>query len=227
MRSLAGRGASSSGRNDFALAVARLDSNDCIDVASTGMLQRVHQMTLATTKLEIKGSRSQLLGPFLISAVFTFALLAMALGLIGASPSRVAIFVGKIGAVIFASVSCVYAWRFVNASKNVIVLSSGGLLDIRLSKKPIAWASIGGVRELFHRNNRESSKLIIISVSKDAETAIGLTPIQRWTRSASKALGVHEVFISAQGLDISHDRLLQNITDRVTEAKSASHTKIL
>ncbi len=172
-------------------------------------------MDATHTTVEIKGSPMKLIGLVLTGILLTAASGAIAVGTIPVRAGNLlAQPVGWVGLVFFGAGTLLIGWRFLKSSKTVVTLSPDGILDTRVSERPIPWAAIQDVDVWsMHRQN-----IIVLSVPPEIESALSLTPIARWSRSANKKLGADGLCVTAQGLKISHDALLAVIIERVDAA---------
>jgi hypothetical protein len=172
-------------------------------------------MDTANGTIEIKGSPAKLLGLFAIGIVMTGLSGMIAFGAIPVRAGSYAQFMGWVGLLFFGLCTLVAASRLLRASNTVVTLSPEGLLDTRLSERPIPWSAIQDIGVW----TMQGQKVIVLPVPPDVESGLGLSRIASWSRGANKKLGADGLCVMASGLKISHDGLLAQITARVDAAR--------
>ena len=175
--------------------------------------------------LEIKGSSSKMLGLGFMGIGMAALCGAVANVSYGSDVKtafdhygRIGIMgVGIFGVLFFGWAAWITFSQFLSAGKPLIVLNRQGILDVRLSERPIAWEAIRdvGVWEAYRQ------KVIVLSVPPEVEAAIGVSAMTRWARGANRSLGADGLSISATGLEMKHDNLLAAIIERVNAAQAS------
>lgn len=112
-------------------------------------------------------------------------------------------FIGWFGLIFFGLCGLVLVWRAMTTRGPTLVLAPAGLLDTRVSVRPIPWRDVRGLSTWVYRNN----KIMIVDVAPEVEQRIGLTRMAAWTRGPNRALGVDGLAVASQGLKISYARL--------------------
>lgn len=111
--------------------------------------------------------------------------------------------VGWIGLSVFGAFMLLALWRVITTRGPVVTVSPKGLHDTRISAKVIPWDAVLGV-SVWQMSNQ---KIIVVAVTPEAEQAIGLTRLARWSRGANKSLGADGLCISPSGLKVKFDDL--------------------
>lgn len=114
--------------------------------------------------------------------------------------------VGWIGAIVFGAFLLLALWRLIGTRGPVVTVSPRGLHDTRISKKVIPWSAVRGV-SIWQMSNQ---KIIVVAVTPEAEQAIGLTRMAKWTRGANRSLGADGLCINP-GIRAKPDDLLRLI----------------
>jgi hypothetical protein len=165
--------------------------------------------------IEIKGSPAKLLGLFALGILMTLACALVTFGYIPVTAGSLRQFLIWVGVVFFGLGTLVAGSRLMRASDTVVTLSPNGLLDTRLSQRPIPWGAIQEVGVW----TMQGQKVIVLPVPPETEKSVGLTRIASWSRGANKKLGADGLCVMASGLETSHDALLAQITARVAAAR--------
>lgn len=118
-------------------------------------------------------------------------------------PGSFATFIGWFGLIFFGLCGAVLVWRAITVRGPTLTLSPAGLLDIRVSARPIPWSEVRGLSTWSYRNN----KILIVDVAPQVEQQIGLTRMAAWTRGPNRALGADGLAVASQGLKISYAQL--------------------
>jgi hypothetical protein len=172
-------------------------------------------MNTSSETIEIKGSPAKLLGLVAIGILMTGACAMIVFGYIPVAGGSLRQFLVWVGLPFFGLCTLLAASRLLRASNTVVTLSPEGILDTRLSQRPIPWSAIQEVGVW----TMQGQKVIVLPVPPETENAIGLTRIASWSRGANKKLGADGLCVMASGLKISHDALLAEITARVNAAR--------
>jgi hypothetical protein len=116
---------------------------------------------------------------------------------------------GYLGTAFFGLCTVVSLWRLLISSRPVITISPEGLHDTRVASAPIPWSDVTGIStwESF------GVRTMVFAVKPAVEDGLGLTTVARWTRGVNRAIGADGLCISASGLKIDYDTLLQTCTD--------------
>jgi hypothetical protein len=155
--------------------------------------------------IEIAHSGAKMLLLVLAAAAMTAGSAFLAFEGARRDPAGFRTFIGYVGVAFFGLCFAVGLWRALTARGPVLTLSPRGLRDARVSHDPIPWSSIRNLSTWSHRGQ----KILVVAVDPEVEASIGLTAMARWTRAPNRALGVDGLSISAQGLKINYDRLLE------------------
>ncbi len=168
-------------------------------------------------ELRIGYSKWRLAGRALLSAGMSLLCAGMALHWLPHIPrGSNEEFFGYLGMALFGVGAALSLWRLATEKGDVIVLSPFGLTDTRIAAEPIPWAAIRDIG--VHTIKRQ--KFIVISVEPRGEAALTRTGIANWSRAASRWLGVDGQCMTASGLKISHDALLNAVLQRWSATRS-------
>ncbi len=154
--------------------------------------------------LVIEGSPRQLLVIVGAGVLMTAVSLAVAL-----QPSISDKIWGYLGAAFFGLCTVVSLWRLLISSRPVIAISPEGLRDTRGASALIPWSAVTGISTWEYFGVRT----MVFAIKPGVEDRLGLTPVARWTRGANRALGADGLCVSASGLKIDYDTLLQTCMD--------------
>lgn len=114
--------------------------------------------------------------------------------------------VGWIGAIVFGAFLLLALWRLIGTRGPVVTVSPRGLHDTRISRKVIPWSAVRAVSTW----EMSKQKIIVVAVTPEAEQAIGLTRMAKWTRGANRSLGADGLCINP-GIRAKPDDLLRLI----------------
>jgi hypothetical protein len=120
-----------------------------------------------------------------------------------------ALVAGWFGTVFFGLCTVVPLWRLFTARGPVITISPEGIRDTRVAAAFIPWSAITRISTWEYR----SQKAMVLAVTPDLEEKLGLTRAPRWMRGAGRALGVDGLCVTASGVKIDYDALLQTTRD--------------
>jgi hypothetical protein len=164
--------------------------------------------------LEIQGSPAKLLGLLALGILMTGACALIVLGYIPVAAGSLRQFLAWVGLVFFALMTIIIVSRLRRVSDTVVTLSPEGIVDTRVAERVIPWAAIQnvGVWEL------QKQKVIVLKVPAEVEGSIQMTRMARFTRGPNKSLGADGLSITAAGLKISHDKLLEAVLAHVAAA---------
>ena len=171
-------------------------------------------MTTDTSRtLAIESSHRKLLVFVVIGVLMTAASLAVAMRLPGIA--LLYIIVGYFGAAFFGLCTCVGVWRLLTSRGPVITISPEGIRDTRVSVEVIPWSAVSGISTWEY----SGQKAMVVALKPGVEEGLGLTSIARWTRDANRALGADGLCVTASGLKIDYDTLLQTSMDYARTAE--------
>ncbi len=168
------------------------------------------------TVIEIQGSPVKLFGLTILGMGMTVLSALVAFQYIPVEDGSFNQFMGWLGMLFFGLAAAIGISRLFTFNKTVMTLSPAGLLDTRVSVRPVPWDAIEdfGVWEM------QRQKIIVISVPPEMEVSIGMTRMARWSRAANAKLGADGLCFSAAGLSMSHAELLAAIGERVGGAET-------
>lgn len=112
---------------------------------------------------------------------------------------------GPFAAAFFGLCSVIIAWRLLVERGPVIVISPRGIRDTRVARELIPWRTIREISTWSY----ESQRILVLDVDPEAEKSLGLTTAVRWWRGVNRALGITGLCISATGLGMGYEDLLQ------------------
>ena len=87
----------------------------------------------------------------------------------------------------------------------VITITQEGIRDRRVAAELIPWSAVRGIKIWEYRGQR----VMVFAVDPTVETGLDLTRTVRWTRDANRSLGADGLCVTAQGLKIGFDDLLE------------------
>ena len=173
-----------------------------------------------TQTLEIKHSKTKLIGLVALGLLMTAAaawVLTLDLGAEQATRAWEVKAAGYVGVPFSLLCTLIAVWRLFAPDVPVLTVSPSGILDTRVATKMIPWAAVEQISTWsFHRQN-----IIVIKVSQDVETQIGLSRMAQWSRKANAALGADGLCITAQGLQTDYKTLHQICIAYASAAKGA------
>ncbi len=173
-------------------------------------------MTIDTSRtIAISGAPWKMLGLGLLGIGMTLLSLAIAVPLLPSdSVDVIGRFFGVIGALFFGFCTLVIFWRAITTTGPVIELTPTGLRDRRVAASEIPWAAVRGISTW----SAQGQKIMVLDVDPAVEQRLGLSAMTRMTRRANRALGADGLCVSAQGLRVGYEELLQ-----LTAAYAAAH----
>jgi hypothetical protein len=163
--------------------------------------------------LEIQGSPAKLVGLLFLGVLMTAASAYAALGGI-ARPGSYIEFIAWVGVVFFGAILALIVYRMFNAKDVLVTITPEGILDKRVAARIIPWAAVRKVSvwEL------QRQKVIVLDVAPEVEGSIQMSRMARFTRGPNKSLGADGLCVTAAGLKISHDKLLEAVLAHVDAA---------
>lgn len=161
-------------------------------------------MTIDTTEtIEIRGSRLKLVLLGALGIIMTAACAWIAwIGL--ANPGSFAQLAMWIGVPFFGFCTVIAFWRLGTAERVVLTLSPEGIRDTRVAVEVVPWTA---VRDL-GTWAMQGQKVLVLDVDPEVEKRLTLTRMVRWTRGANAKLGADGLCITAAGLQMSYQQLL-------------------
>lgn len=169
----------------------------------TGQPGTAHRSeTLGT--IEIGQSPFKMLGLAALSLVMVGASAFAVFGLPGQDRGSLLAFIGIVGMLFFGLCGVAIAWRALAVRGPVVTLSPQGLHDVRVSRLPIPWTAV----RTLHTWSFRGQKILVVGVDPETEQDIELTRIARWTRGPNQSLGADGLSVTAQGLKITYEQLL-------------------
>jgi hypothetical protein len=139
---------------------------------------------------------------------------SIAVFLLPGAVSLVRIVIGGFGTVFFAFCTGALLWRLFRWRTPLVTISPAGIRDTRIAAEMIPWSAITGISpwEFF------GPKAMMLAMRPDVEDRLGLTR-GRWFRGVNRALGADGLRVSAAGLKIDYDSLLQISKDYYANAQ--------
>jgi hypothetical protein len=167
--------------------------------------------------LEIQSSPAKLVGLLFLGILMTAASAYAALGGI-VRPGSYLEFMSWAGVVFFGAMLALIVYRLFNAKDALVTISPEGILDKRVAARIIPWAAVRKVSvwEL------QRQKVIVLDVPPEVEGSIQMTRMARFTRGPNKSLGADGLCVTAAGLKISHDKLLEAVLAHVDAARAGA-----
>ena len=160
----------------------------------------------ATGFVEIKQSPLRMLGLIAIGIVLTALCSGIAFHLFpDLHASLYQEFMAYVGVIFFGLCTIIGLWRLLSVSGPVVTITPEGIRDTRVAAEVIPWSAITGISTWQYRGQ----KIMVLAVDPATESGLTLTRIARWSRGANRALGADGLCITAAGLSINYDTLLQ------------------
>jgi hypothetical protein len=160
----------------------------------------------ATGFVEIKQSPLRMLGLIAIGIVLTALCVGIAFHLFpDLHASLYQEFMAYVGVAFFGLCTIIGLWRLLSVSGPVVTITPEGIRDTRVAAEVIPWSAITGISTWQYRGQ----KIMVLAVDPATESGLTLTRIGRWSRGANRALGADGLCITAAGLSINCDTLLQ------------------
>lgn len=171
-----------------------------------------------TGTIEIAQSASKMLVLVLAGVAMTAASAFLAFGPVAQDAGSFMVFIGWIGMVLFGACLVLILWRGLTSKGPTLTISPRGLRDARVSRDFIPWAAIHRLSTWSY----QGQNILVVAIDPEVEARIGLTAIARWSRAPNRALGADGLAVTAQGLQIGHDRLFE-LVRAYTEAYQRRH----
>jgi hypothetical protein len=121
---------------------------------------------------------------------------------------------GYIGTIFFGVATGVALWRLLTSRGPVITISPEGIRDTRIAASVIPWGAVTGISTWQFRR----VKVMVLALRPGVEDQLKLTRAARWGRHANRAFGIDGLCITAQGLKIDYDTLLETTMDYMRAA---------
>jgi hypothetical protein len=118
---------------------------------------------------------------------------------------QVSAFFGWVGILFFGGCGLLWIMQSIRYRGAVIIIDDDGILDRRVSDKPIPWTAVETVWSM------DAQRFVILKLDEAFDRAFPTKAITRWTRGANKKLGADGITINPAGLKIGFDALLQAI----------------
>lgn len=166
-------------------------------------------------RIEVTGSRKKLIALSLLAAAMTGLSAVIALGIIAVDPGSFEAVAGWFGTVFFGAMLAIGLSRLANPARVDISLTASGFHDRRVTANPVPWDDIEDVSIW----SMSGQKIMVLALTPEAEAAAGLTWGARLTRRANAMLGADGLCISAAGLTLRHDDLVDAVLDRINAAQ--------
>jgi hypothetical protein len=125
-------------------------------------------------------------------------------------------FVAYVGIVFFGLCTGVAVWRLLTVRGAVVTIKPEGIRDTRVAAELIPWNAITGISTWQYRGQR----VMVLAVDPAVESRLTLTRIARWSRDPNRALGIDGVCVTATGLNIRYDSLLQTCLTQMQRART-------
>jgi hypothetical protein len=169
-------------------------------------------------RIEVTGSRKKLIGLCLLAVIMTGISAMVAFGTIAVDPGSFEQAAGWLGTLFFGAALLTGLRRIATAKRADISLSEDGFHDRRVTANPVPWDAIEGVSTW----SMSGQKIMVLSLSPEAEAKARPTWGARMARGANAMLGADGLCISATGMSISHDDLVDAVLERLDAARVAT-----
>jgi hypothetical protein len=112
---------------------------------------------------------------------------------------------GYVGSVFFGLGTVLVAWRLLHARGSAVTISPEGIHDPRIAAALIPWNAVTRISTWSYRRQ----KFVVLAIEPSVEAQLGLTRVARWTRGVNRTFGADGLCITATGLKIDFETLLQ------------------
>ena len=165
--------------------------------------------------MEIRGSPAKLVGLLVLGIAMTAACAAIVLGYIPVRRGSIGEFFAWVGLIFFGLILILIAYRLMNAKDVVVTISQEGIRDTRVAERIIPWSAVEKVSTW----ELQKQKVIVLQVPPEVEGSIQMTRMARFSRGPNRSLGADGLCITASGLKISHEKLLEAVLAHVDGAQ--------
>jgi hypothetical protein len=156
--------------------------------------------------VEIEASLVRMLGLAALGLVATALSAATALHAFpNVAPGSLVEFYARAATVFCAACTVLILWRALTMRGPVVTITHEGIRDRRVAAEVIPWSAVKGINIWEHRGQR----IMVLAVDLTVEAGLNLTRTARWTRNANRSLGADGLCVTAQGLKIGFDELLE------------------
>jgi hypothetical protein len=156
--------------------------------------------------VEIESSPVRMLGLAVLGIFATAVSAAVALHAVpDVAPGSLLEFYGRVGTLFFAACTVLILWRALTMRGPVVTITREGIRDRRVAAELIPWSAVNDIGVWKYRGQRA----MVLAVEPTVEAGLNLTRIARWTRDANRALRADGLCVTAQGLKIGFDELLE------------------
>lgn len=182
-------------------------------------------MAPGTETVEIRGDAAQLARLLLIGVAVTTAFLAIGLGWI--TPRRmswvVANIVGWSGTLFFGLCTIIFAWRLLRVRDVRLRISAEGIWEPKYRKEILQWHEVKQIREYVVGNWLRRRKSVLLDVDSATERRLLGSFHSRVGAFFNRNITGTGLFLSAGGLDTTHDDLLWVLRKYWSAAKSTGN----
>jgi hypothetical protein len=172
-------------------------------------------VTQTAQTMEIKGSPAKLLGLLALGILMTAACALIVFGYIPVAAGSLRQFLVWAGLVFFALMTVLILYRLTKASDVLVTITPDGILDTRVAARIIPWSAVQKVSTW----EMQRQKIIVLQVPPEVEGSIQMTRMARFSRGPNKSLGADGLCITAAGLKVSYEKLMEEILARVGAAR--------
>jgi hypothetical protein len=127
---------------------------------------------------------------------------------------------GWIAVAVFGLFMLLALWRTIATRGPVLTVSPRGIHDTRISARAIPWEAVLGA-SVWQMSNQ---KIIVLAVTPEAERAIGLTRMAKWTRGANRSLGADGLCVAVTSLKVKFDDLFRLVLAHAEVRSDATRT---
>ncbi len=172
-----------------------------------------------TQRLEIEGSPRKYFAFGLLGILMTLGSAAVAFSI--GEPGSFGQFVGYAGLILFGLCTVLLFWRALTSSGPVVTIAPEGIRDLRVAAEFIPWAAIRNVATWTF----QGQKVMVLAVDPAIEDRLTLTRIAKWTRSANAKLNADGLCVTAQGLKMDFQTLLDTTIAYAAAAEARMQTQ--
>jgi len=166
--------------------------------------------------LVIESAPDELLSLIGLGALMTAV--AVSLALLPGVPIFFRIVGGYFGVAFFGLATGEHVRRWLSARGVSITISPEGFCDTRIAAEIIPWSAITRISTV--QIPVPGPKSMVLVIKPGIETRLGFTWFTRFMRCANRALGINSLFVSALGMKIDYDTLVQTCEDYWRQATS-------